>query len=74
MEKIELTRAEIDTLNQYAEKVRRETIEAIFADFTELLQARYKLEDQRRRHLYGTELCEILLIDLQKIERKYMEE
>jgi hypothetical protein len=84
MEKIKLTRAEIDALNKYGEKVKRETIEAIFTDVEELLQLRYRFEDQRGgicedeydrcRHFYGRNVCESLIIDLQKVKRKYMEE
>lgn len=83
MEKIELTRAEIDALNKYAEKVRLETIKAIFGDVEELLRLRYRFEDMRSsicedeydrcRHFYGRNVCESLLTDLQKIERKFKE-
>ena len=80
-ETVTLTRAEIDALNTYAEKVRRETVKAIFADMKDLLHQRYRIEnnwasmckdpDDRGNYLYGRNLCEKLIIDLQKIERKY---
>lgn len=83
-ETVTLTRAEIDALNTYSEKVRRETIKTIFSDIEELLQTRYRIEDQwahlcenaedRGNYLYGKNLCEKLIIDLQKIEKKYTEE
>lgn len=78
-----VTKAEMEALNTYSEKVRRETVKAIFTDFAELLEARCKIEDNwashcenaddRGNYLYGRGLCEMLLIDLQKIERKYEE-
>lgn len=82
--KVILTRRELDALHVYAEKVRRETIDAIFTDVEELLRMRYRFEDQRSdicedehdrsRHFYGRNVCESLLIDLQKIERKYTDD
>lgn len=84
VETVTLTRAEIDALNTYAEKVRRETIKVIFGEMKELLHQRYRIEnswasmcenpDDRGNYLYGRNLCEKLIIDLQKIKRKYMEE
>ena len=84
MEKIELTRAEIDALNKHNKKVRREMLQAVFNDVEELLRLRYRFEDQmggiaedaydRCQHFYGRNVCESLLIDLQKIERKYINE
>ena len=81
---IVLTRAEMDALNEYSEKVKRETVKAIFSDIEELLRARYRLEgekarltdssDDRKKHYYGESLCTSLIIDLQKIEKKYTEE
>ncbi len=79
-----LTRAEMDALNEYAEKVRRETTKAIFADVAELLEARSRIEgdwaslckdtEERRKFQYGSGVCASLLVDLQRIERKYNDE
>lgn len=81
---ITLTRAELDALNTYADKVRRETVKAIFTDIGELIRARYKREDDwanfcddqenRRLFFYARNICECLLIDLMKLERKYTDE
>lgn len=81
---VTLTRSEIDALNAYAEKIRRETVKAIFGEVKELLEARYRIEDKwasmcenaedRGDFLYGRGLCEKLIIDLQKIERKWEDE
>lgn len=78
-----VTKAERESLNTYAEKVRRETVKAIFRDVENLLQARYRMEDHliglsteiqdRIRYLHGRDMCETLLIDLKKIEGKYEE-
>lgn len=82
-ETVTLTRAEIEALNAYAEKVRRETVKAIFKDVKNMLHARYRMEDHliglsteiqdRIRYLHGRDMCETLLIDLKKIEGKYEE-
>ena len=78
-----VTKAELEALNTYSEKVRRETVKAAFDACKNLLEARCKIEanrasqcenaDDRGNYLYGRGLCEMLLIDLQKIERKYEE-
>lgn len=78
-----VTKKELDALNTYAEKLRRETIENIFSDVEEILHGRYRVEDnwggtcdnfvERRKHFYSRNLCETLIIDLKKIERKYKE-
>lgn len=83
MEKIELTRAEMDALNKYDQKRRLETVKAIFDDVEELLQTNKRLEHTRaemcqsysgeQRHLYGERLCVTLLTDLQRIREKYEE-
>lgn len=83
-ETVTLTRAEIDALNTYAEKVRRETIKTVLGEVEEMLQMRYRVEngwvslcanpDDRGNYLYGKNLCEKLLIDLQAIKRKYAED
>jgi hypothetical protein len=78
-----VTKKELDALNTYAEKVRRETLENVFTDFEEILRCRYMVEGnrsvacdnfvERHKHLYGREVCETLINDLKKIERKYKE-
>ena len=84
MEKIELTRAEIDALDKYAEKVRQQTVREVFGAVEELLEKNKRLEHNRaeisrgndgeQRHQYAECLCAILLIDLQAIEDKFTEE
>ena len=84
MEKVELTRAEIDALNEYAKKVRKETIEAVIGDVKTAILKRYVFEDQkgglsadeydRCRHLYGRNVCEGLLIEVEKIKGRYSDE
>ena len=84
MEKIELTRAEIDALDKYAEKVRQQTVREIFGAVEELLEINKRLEHSRvemskgyvagQRHKYAECLCTTLLMDLQAIEDKIMEE
>lgn len=81
---ITLTRAELDALNTYADKVRRETVKAIFTDIGELIRVRHKREDDwanvckdqedRRLFFYARNICDCLLIDLMKLERKYTDE
>lgn len=82
MEKIEITKAEIDALNNYAEKNKAALISAIFTDVEEMLWAAIKAEDIKaefgaasnvRTHLYAMRLCQTLEADLRKIERKYKE-
>lgn len=79
-----VTQKEIDALNAYADKVRRETIKAIFAEVETMLHTRHRIEetwgnmcedrDDRGKYLYGAGICEKLIYDLQKIERKYTDE
>ena len=83
-ETITLTRAELDALTVYADKVRRETNGKVFADVEELLQMRYRVEDSwasaclnpddRGKYLYGRNVCKSLLIDLQALKRRYADE
>lgn len=80
-ETITLTRAEMDALTAYDEKLRREAIKKVFDDVEELLQMSYRVEDgwaslcknpdDRGNYLYGRNLCTKLLIDLQAIKRRY---
>ena len=81
---VTITQKELDALNEYAQKVRRETIKAIFAEVEEMLHTRHRIEetwgnmceerDDRGKYLYGAGICEKLIFDLQKIEKKYTEE
>ena len=78
--KVTLTKQEIDALNNYAEKNREALISAIFTDVEELLQAAIKNEGAKAvvapnvaAYPYARELCETLVADLRKIERKYKE-
>lgn len=81
---ITLTRAEIKALNKHNEKLKRETIKSIFREVAEMLHKRYRIEetwanmcedrDDRGKYLYGAGICEKLIYDLQKIERKYTDE
>lgn len=83
-ETVTLTRAELDALTAYDEKLRREAIKKVFDDVEELLQTRYRLEDQwaslcenaddRGNYLYGRNLCTKLIIDLQTLKRRYADE
>lgn len=76
-----VTKKELDALNTYAEKVRRETLENVFTDFEEILRWRYMVEGnwsvasdnwvERHKHIYGRDISETLINDLKKIERKY---
>lgn len=77
---VRLTRAEIDSLTEYAEKVRAELISSIFTDVEELLQGAIKSEGIKAdfkpntgTHHYAKRLCQMLVADLRKIERKYKE-
>lgn len=84
MEKIELTRAEIDALSSHNEKVRREMLRTVFDAVEELLESNKKLEHSRaemsqsyvgdQMHQYAERLCVTLLVDLQRIREKYEEE
>ena len=84
MEKIELTRAEIDALNKHNEKVRREMLRTAFDAVEELLEANKRLEHSRaemsqsyvgnQMHQYGEILCATLLVDLSILRKKYEEE
>ena len=62
-EVVTLTRPEIDALNIYADKVRRETITAIFDEVEELLQMALRTEKIKAKqgdsytHRYAKRLC-----------------
>lgn len=58
-----VTPKEREALNAHSEKVRSETIRAIFADVEALLIVGMRVGSS----------CETLLADLKKIERKYKE-
>lgn len=72
-----LTKKEREALDEYSEKLKRETIEAIFGDVEELLQMALKTEIIKAKHSYEHKyskcLCQDLISDLKKIERKYKE-
>ena len=78
-----VTKKEREALNAHQEKMRTESIEAIFTDVEELLMTSMKVEKKIQRstdslsqvalHRYGELLCETLLSDLQKIKRKHIE-
>lgn len=80
MKKVELTRVEIDALNKHNDKIRREAIKAVLGDVKAAIRKRHAFEDQkgglsadeydRCRHLYGRNVCEGLLIEVEKIERR----
>lgn len=84
MEKVELTRAEIDALKKHNDKIRREAIKAVLDDVKAAIHKRHVFEDQkgslsadeydRCRHLYGRNVCEGLLLEVMKIERRYSDE
>jgi hypothetical protein len=81
---VTITQKELDALNEYAQKVRRETVKAIFAEVETMLHTRHRIEetwgnmcedrDDRGKYLYGAGMCEKLIYDLHKIERKYNDE
>ena len=83
MEKIELTRAEIDALSSHNEKVRREMLRTVFDAVEELLESNKKLEHSRaemsqsyvgdQMHQYAERLCVTLLADLSILREKYEE-
>ena len=76
---IVLTRAEIEAMNTYSDKLRREHIKAAFDDAEELLQMAIKNEcskanrDDSHTHIYAKHLCQDLLEDMRRIERKLKE-
>ena len=84
-ETVTLTRSEIDALTRVNDLVRAETIRQIFNDVEELIRNKERLEwgkshnmdtsfTTRLRHRHAMNVCETLLKDLQKIERKYTDE
>lgn len=71
-----LTRAEIEALNTYSDKLRREQINAAFDAVEELMQMAIKTEGIKAKygdlhtHNYAKHLCQVLVEDMRKIERK----
>ena len=78
-----ITRKELDALSVYDKKKKAELVGAIFTDIEELLRGSVMIENDHAKaadgfvtkgiHHYDVELCETLLADLKKIERKYKE-
>lgn len=74
-----ISRAELDALTKYAKKTKAELVSAIFNDVEELLQMAIKTEGNKAlfgdivKHKYAKRLCQTLVADLRKIERKYRE-
>lgn len=78
-ESITLTKAEIDALDKHSKRARRAAVNSALADVEDLLQERYRLEDEwasmckdegdRAKFLYGRNLCEKLIIDVQNMRR-----
>ena len=83
-DKIELTRAELDAINKYSEKVRQQAVREVISAVEELLEINKRMEHNRiemsksyvveQIHKYAECLCVTLLMDLQAIEDKYTEE
>ena len=81
---ITVTRKEINALNDYAKKVKREAIKKAFDAVEELIEIDKRLEHSRaemsqnrigeQKHKYAECLCVTLLMDMQMIEDKYMED
>lgn len=72
-----LTRAEIEAMNTYSDKLRCEHITAAFDAVEELMQMAIKTEcgkeakcDDSHTHNYAKHLCQDLVEDMKKIERK----
>ena len=74
-----LTRAEIEAMNTYSDKLRREHIQVAFDTVEELMQMAIKTEcskakyDDSHTHNYAKHLCQDLVEDMRKIERKLKE-
>ena len=73
---ITLTRAEIEAMNTYSDKLRREHIQTALDAVEELMQMTIKNEcskakcDDSHTHNYAKHLCQDLVEDMKKIERK----
>ena len=71
-----LTKAEIKAMNTYSDKLRCEHITAAFDAVEELLQMAIKTEVVKAKygdpypHKYSKRLCQDLVEDMKKIERK----
>lgn len=74
-----VTKAEIEAMNTYADKVRRETITALFDEVEELLQMAIRTEGIKAKqgdfhtHNYAKRLCQDLVEDMRKIESRHKE-
>ena len=71
-----LTKAEIKAMNTYSDKLRCEHIHAAFDAVEELMQMAIKTEcskakgDDSHTHIYAKHLCQDLVDDMRRIERK----
>ncbi len=84
MEKIELTRAEIDALDKYSAKRETETIKEIFSKVKKTIDLAKELEQKRaeisqsylgeRIHQYAVSLCLTLINDFEDMERRLLDE
>jgi hypothetical protein len=80
MEKIELTRAEIDALDKHNARMREETIKEVFSEVKEVLEKAKKLEHTRaemaqtnngeQKHQYAEGVCIALIVDIENMERR----
>lgn len=83
MEKIELTRAEIDALNKHNEKIKLASIMAVLDDVEEMIRERHRSEDlwssgcenaeERGKFLHGRNVCESLIIGIKRIKERFEE-
>ena len=71
-----VTKAEIEAMNTYSEKLKHEHIKSAFDAVEELLQMAIKTEVIKAKygdpypHNYAKRLCQELVEDMRKIERK----
>ena len=72
-----VTKAEIEAMNTYSEKLKHEHIKSAFDAVEELMQMAIKTEcskeakcDDSHTHNYAKHLCQDLVEDMKKIERK----
>lgn len=74
-----VTKAEIEAMNTYSDKLRHEHMKAAFDAVEELLRMAIKTECSKAKygdshtHNYAKHLCHDLLEDMRKIERKLKE-
>ena len=74
-----VTKAEIEAMNTYSEKLRHEHIESALDAVEELLRMAIKTECSKAKygdshtHNYAKHLCQDLVDDIRRIERKLKE-